>query len=148
MKKVMMILMAAMFTVVGFSCDNDEKVIKASELPMAARNFVDTHFASQTITRVTKDTEGSTEYDVRLDNGFKLEFDKSGNWREIEGYGVEIPASILTELPEGISTYVNTNHSSQLITKLELNKTSYEVSLNGGLEIIFNLDGGFVRYDD
>jgi hypothetical protein len=148
MKKLLVMLVAASFTMATTSCDNDEKVIPASKLPQAAQDFIDTHFADVTITRVVKDTEGSTEYDVRLNNGFKLEFSKSGNWREVEGYDGALPESFLEELPEGMITYIETNHSGQSLTKVELNKSSYDVEITGGLEIIFNLTGDFVRYDD
>lgn len=143
-----MMLAAAAIVVVATSCEDDEKVVPANKLPQTAQNFIDTHFPDATITRVVKDTEGSTEYDVRLDNGFKLEFNGSGNWREVEGYGLEIPASFVSELPDAMTTYIETNHSTQSLSKVELNRSRYEVELTGGLEIIFNLEGGFVRYDD
>lgn len=146
MKKIMMMLVA--IAVFASACEDDEKVISESKLPSAAKDFIETHFPDATVVRATKDTEGSTEYDVRLDNGFKLEFNNSGAWREIEGYGAEIPATILDELPEGIVTYVEANHDTQDISKIDRNKSSYEVGLTGGLEVIFNLEGGFVRYDD
>lgn len=147
MKKVLMMLAAASVMLVTTSCD-DEEVIAADKLPQTAKNFIETHFADAIIYRVVKDTEGSTEYDVRLDNGFKIEFNKSGNWREVEGYGLEIPESFLDELPEGLIAYIETNHSSQSLTKVDLNKSSYEVEITGGLEIIFNREGDFIRYDD
>lgn len=148
MKKVLMMLAAASVMLVATSCEDDEKVIAANKLPQAAQDFIEAHFPDATITRVVKDTEGSTEYDVRLDNGFKLEFNSSGNWREVEGYGIEIPASFTTELPEAMLTYLETNHAAQALSKVEKNKTRYEVELTGGLEVIFTLEGAFVRYDD
>lgn len=149
MKKVLMMLMAGSLAVFTMSCEKDEeKVISESGLPEAARDFITTHFADQTVTRVVKDTEGATDYDVNLDNGFNLEFNSKGAWTEIEGYGVEIPETILDEIPAGIVTYVETNHSTQAITMLDLNKNSYEIKVTGGVEIIFSLTGEFVRYDD
>lgn len=147
MRKFLMMLTAASVMMVAASCD-DEKTIAADKLPQPAKDFIETHFADATITRVIKDTEGSTEYDVRLDNGFELEFNKSGNWRDVDGKGMELPASFAAELPEGITTYTETNHGTQALSKVELNRSTYEVALTGGLEIIFSLQGEFVRYDD
>lgn len=148
MKKILMMLAVASFGMIAISCEDDEQVISASKLPTNAQSFIQTHFTGAIITRVVKDTEGGTEYDVRLDNGFKLEFNKSGNWREVEGYGIEIPASFIAELPTGIPDYITANHATQTLTKIELNKASYEVELTGGLELIFDASGTFVRYDD
>lgn len=147
MKKVLVMLAAASM-MLATACGDDEQVIAAEKLPQAAKDFIETHFADATITRVVKDTEGSTEYEVRLSNGFKLEFNSQGNWREVEGYGLEIPETFLAELPEAMIAYLETNHPAVAVSKVELNKSSYEVELTGGLEIIFNLEGEFVRYDD
>lgn len=147
MKKVLMMLTAASLTMMAASCD-DEKVIAADKLPQTAQDFIEAHFADVTISRVIKDTEGGTEYDVKLENGFELEFNKSGEWRDVDGNGMELPASFVTQLPEAMLSYAETNHGTQAFSKVELNRSSYEVELTGGLEIIFNLEGAFVRYDD
>lgn len=148
MKKVLMMLTAASVMMIAASCDDDEKVIAADKLPQTAKDFIEAHFADATISRVVKDTEGNTEYDVKLNNGFELEFNKSGDWRDVDGNGGELPASFLAELPESILTYAETNHGTQAFIKVELNKSRYEVELTGGLEIIFTTEGEFVRYDD
>lgn len=147
MKKSFMML-AASAVMFFTSCEDDEKVIAADKLPQAAQTFIDTHFTDTEVTRVVKDTEGKTEYDVRLSNGFKIEFNGSGTWREVEGYGAELPASFLAELPDDLIAYVNSNHATQALSKVDLNKTRYEVELTGGLEIIFSLEGAFLRYDE
>ena len=141
MKKLMMIAVASL-GVFAMSCDSDnEKVVKESALPNAAKEFITQHFADQSVTRVVKDTEGNTEYDVRLDNAFKLEFNGSGEWRDVDGYGVEIPQSIIDELPAGIVSYIESNHEAQPISKVEFNRSRsrYEVELTGGRDIVFNL---------
>lgn len=148
MKRVFTTLLVAAVAFAAVSCDDDERVVSENALPQAARDFLAEHFTDIAITRIVKDTEGSTEYEVKLANGFKVEFNSSGAWREIEGYGLEIPASILAELPEGIVTYVETNHAASAITKLEISRGNYEVDLTGGIEIVFNANGEFVRYDD
>jgi hypothetical protein len=146
MNKLKLVVVSCLFFFIT-SCD-DEKVIGGNDLPQAAQTFISTHFPGESITRAVKDTEGKTEYDVRLSNGFKLEFNSAGEWREIEGFGIEIPLTIQDELPPSILAYVSDNHSAQLITKLEIDRGNYEVYLIGGLEIVFSSTGDFIRYDD
>lgn len=148
MKKVFTTMLVAAVALVAISCDDDERVVSENALPQAARDFLAEHFTDIALTRITKDTEGSTEYEVKLANGFKIEFNADGIWREIEGYGLEIPESILAELPTGIVTYVETNHAANAITKLEMSRGNYEVDLTGGIEIVFSANGEFIRYDD
>lgn len=149
MKRVFTTLLVAAVALVSISCDdNDERVVSADALPQAAKDFLAEHFTDIAITRVVKDTEGSTEYEVKLANNFKIEFSADGIWREIEGYGLEIPTSILAELPAGIVSYVTTNHATSAITKLEISRGNYEVDLTGNIEIVFSANGEFIRYDD
>lgn len=139
-----MVVAIAMFS---FSCD-DEEIISENGLPQTAKDFLAGHFADVAVTRVKKDKEGKTEYEVKLANGFQIEFNGSGDWREIEGYGLTMPESILSALPEGIIDYIETNHVSSAIRKLEISRGNYEVDLVGEIEIVFNANGEFVRYDD
>ncbi len=149
MKRIFTTLFVAVIALVTFSCDDDERVITQDGLPEAAKVFLADHFTDVAIIRIIKDTEGSTEYEVKLANGFKIEFNSKGAWREVEGYGLPVPASILTEIPTAIVTYVETNHAANAITKLEIGRNgNYEVDLVGNIEIVFSSTGEFIRYDD
>jgi hypothetical protein len=149
MKKLMRIFIVASLGVIAVACESyDEKVVSEGKLPQAARDFISMHFPDQSITRVVMDTDMRVDYNVRLDNGFNLEFNKAGEWRDVEGNGMEIPESLQAELPDGIVTYVETNHDGQAISTVELNNSRYEVDLTSGVELVFNQSGEFVRYDD
>lgn len=149
MRRVLSALFMAVVAWGAISCDDDDqRVISENALPQAARDFLAEHFTDVALTRIVKDTEGSTEYEVKLANGFQIEFNSAGAWREIEGYGVPVPESILAELPEGIVSYVETNHAASDIIKLEISRGNYEVDLTGNIEIVFSATGAFIRYDD
>jgi len=47
-----------------------------------------------------------------------------------------------------IQTYVNTNHSGQTIIKMEQETSYIEVDLSNGIEIYFDNNGNFMRYDN
>ena len=53
-------------------------------------------------------------------------------------------ATVLTN----IQTYVNTNHSGQTIIKMEQETNYIEVDLSNGIEIYFDNNGNFMRYDN
>ena len=63
----------------------DERPIGFNELPAAAQEFIKTHFAGVKMSYATKDAElTSTDYEVRLENGAKIEFNGNGEWTEVK----------------------------------------------------------------
>jgi hypothetical protein len=133
--------------------DDDDVLIGENELPSEARTFVSTHFPSAKFVWGEKDNDS---YDVRLDNGFELDFSLDGIWDNVDGnHAKEVPASIVILIPESISVYIFENHQGAIITKIdkEHNRkgkhTGYEIELNNyHNELIFGLDGNFIRYDN
>lgn len=151
MKKVfLMALIALGFTAV--SCSDDDKnetkkIIEANMLPEAAKTFVETHFTGTTYIRVEKqsrpDDDGSI-YDVYLSNGFEIDFDANGNWKDIDGKHLAIPTAII---PAPIAEYVTTNYASAIITTIEIEKHGYDIELSNDTDLVFNANGEFVRVD-
>jgi len=132
----------AMFLLV--SCDK-EKVINNDDLPAKATSFINTHYATQVIRQVVKERDDlKTEYHVYLDNNTKLDFNKDGDIKEIEG-SEKIPDAILPAL---IVTYVNTNYPTAFIRAWDPDETNQEVKLSTGPELLFDSNGNFLRIDN
>ena len=74
-------------------------------------------------------------YDVVLQNGTKLEFDKKGNLTEIDCKQGSVPAKLV---PQPIASYVQTNYPGQSVKKIEIDRNEHEVELTNGLDITFN----------
>ena len=77
----------------------------------------------------------SRNYDVVLQNGTKLEFDKKGNLTEIDCKRGIVPALLI---PQAIKNYLKANYPRQTVKKLEIKKNEYEVELANGLDLTFN----------
>lgn len=133
------------------SCDNDddnnESVINVTDLPKAADTFVTTYFPNTTYVLITKqnvaDLDGSI-YDVKLSNNFEIDFDANGNWIDIDGNHQAVPVELV---PEKIQTYITTNYPNQFVTSIDNEKTTVEVELSNNLELVFDLQGNFIRID-
>ncbi|RKR11176.1 putative PepSY-like beta-lactamase-inhibitor [Flavobacterium sp. 90] len=129
----------------GFSANAQKTVIKKEALPANAQTFLKAHFGSKKPSYILEDKEIlSTEYKVQYDNKTEIEFDKKGNWKEVDAKGSKIPSSII---PKKIASYVKTNFPKEKITKIELGSSSYETKLTNGLELKFNLKGDFTKID-
>ena len=63
----------------------DDRMIPVSQLPATVNTFVTKNFPGKTITYAEKDVEfGGTKYEVMLNDGAKIEFDKKGNWDNVD----------------------------------------------------------------
>lgn len=145
MKRFFLMLMCvfAMSTVV--MADN-EKPIQVGELPTKAQTFISTYFKSQKIALAKVETElFSKVYDVIFTNGEKLEFDKSGEWLEVNCKQTGVPAKIV---PAAISNYVKANYPDAKILKIERDKKGYEVQLSNRWEISFDSQMRVIDIDD
>ena len=124
----------------------DERPVVFDQLPAAAQTFIKTHFADAKMVYATMDSDFTeTDYEVRLDNGAKIEFNGSGNWKEVQNKSLQVPSSVV---PEGIAEYVKQHFPDARIVKLERKTFRYDVSLSNHIELEFDLNSKFLRYDD
>lgn len=130
----------------GTSCKADnERPIDASQLPQAAQTMVNTHFKTQKVMLVVKETEGiSKGYDVIFESGDKIEFDRSGNWEEIDCNTSGVPTAIL---PAAIKQFVTTKHKDAKVMKISKDRNSTEVELSNGWELEFDKNGKLLDAD-
>jgi hypothetical protein len=127
----------------GLSANAQKTVIKKEALPANAQTFLKTHFGSKKPNYILEDKEIlSTEYKVKFDNEIEIEFDKKGNWKEVDGQNSKIPKSIV---PKKIASYIKTNFPKEKVTKIEIGTSGYETELTNGLELKFNLKEDFIK---
>lgn len=139
MKRILRILMIAICCMV--SCNmvanaGNDKPISVNALPAKAQTLLSQHFNGQKVMLATIETGVINKtYDVVLQNGTKLEFDKKGNLTEIDCK----QATVLDQLiPQAIKNYLMANYAGQSVKKIEMNKNEYEVELANGLDLTFN----------
>ena len=139
MKRIFRILMIAICCMVSSNmvanADND-KPISVKALPAKAQILLNNHFNRQKVMLATIELGVvSRNYDVVLQNGTKLEFDKKGNLTEIDCKRGIVPALLI---PQAIKNYLKDNYAGQSVKKIEMNKNEYEVELTNGLDLTFN----------
>jgi len=128
------------------SCDKDEKIITSDNLPSLANSFLNDYFKDVNIVSITEEMDviEGAEYEVLFSNGMEVTFDKNGEWDEVEAHDdkVAIPTSFI--LPSIVS-YVNENYSPALINSIDKEKSTFEVELTNGIDLIFTLQGEFLK---
>ena len=139
MKRIFRILMIAICCMV--SCNmaanaGNDKPISVNALPATAQTLLNNHFNGQKVMLATIESGVvSRSYDVVLQNGTKLEFDKKGNLTEINCKQGIVPALLI---PQAIKNYLKDNYAGQSVKKIEMNKNEYEVELTNRLDLTFN----------
>lgn len=114
----------------------NDKPISVNALPVKAQTILQNHFNGQKVMLATIESGViSRSYDVVLQNGTKLEFDKKGNLTEVDSKQGFVPAHLI---PQAILNYLKDNYPGQLARKIELNKNEYEIELANGLDLTFN----------
>jgi hypothetical protein len=147
MKKLITVAMLFVALAVFTACDH-EAVITESKLPLSSREFLKTHFEGITVTRIVKETDSfDKDYTVYLENGFTVDFTKSGNWDEVDGHIRAVPQSILDLLPKGVVQYTDTTFAGNAIVKVNRERYGYEIELGGDIELAFSASGAFLRFD-
>ena len=146
MKNIKFFLLMTMVMTMSLtmSADDDDRVITYDQLPQAAQTFLKQHFTKKAPLLVTVDWD---DYTIRYESGEKVEFDKKGQWKDIECYSSKVPVNVI---PEQINTYLKKNYPGKSVIKIERHRSVYEVKLNNGMEIEFNRNFQVVDvdYDD
>ena len=136
MIRVLMIVICCMMSCNMAANAGNGKPISVDALPAKAQTLLNNHFNGQKVMLATIESGVvSRSYDVVLQNGTKLEFDKKGNLTEINCKQGIVPALLI---PQAIKNYLKDNYAGQSVKKIEMNKNEYVVELTNGLDLTFN----------
>lgn len=143
MKKTLTII-ALLF--VGMTTYAQKTNISYESLPNDAKDFININFPSVTPAVVLKDTETfDVEYEVRFNDGMKIEFSEDGEWKEVKN---DINCLTFGFLPENIGKYLENNHYGLCVKEIKRELKGFKIELANDVEIIFDKNGKFKRYDD
>lgn len=133
--KKLFLLLVCVFTMQSMMADND-KPIAFNQLPAAAQQFITKYFpnAKVAFSKMESKLFGST-YDVVFINGDQLEFDKQGEWTEINCKHQSVPEAVV---PAQIKQFVSSNYPDAKFLSIERDRDSYEVKLSNFWEIKFD----------
>ncbi|HMR20163.1 MAG TPA: PepSY-like domain-containing protein [Sphingobacterium sp.] len=147
MKTIMNSIVVMIMVMITTTALAQEKLITFNQLPKAAQNFVTKYYDQKNVSYVKLENEflSSKEYEVRLHDGKKIDFDAKGNWKEVDCNKDAVPAEIV---PGAIVTHVNKSFPNNTIVQISRSSKKYEVELSNGLDLEFDNKGKFLRIDD
>ena len=134
----------AILSVAFISCDTNTKDITV--LPAAAQSVLKNDFKSEISNIEIEKKDGVIkEYEVKLANGMKIEFDTLGVWKEIKApEDGEVPLALV---PDTIMNFVNEKYPEIKVRKIQKESYGYEVDLSNKTELKFDPNGGLLKID-
>ncbi len=138
----------ALFAIfVGVVVYAGEKTISQDNLPSTAINFIKDNFPQANVVLATKDGWWITsEYDVSLSDSTSIDFDSSGNWKEIKNSVSGVSTKFL---PEKIRNTLEIKFIGSKIKSIEKkSRYAFEIELFDGRDLKFDKNGVLFEVDD
>ncbi len=147
MKKFL--LTAIMVLVICLTASADKYSINRKDLPEPAQEFLTTYFPKGKVSMVKTDRHlfKKTDYDVKLVNGTKIEFNNKGEWTSVDCKTRAVPSELSLK---AIQRYVNKNFNGETIVRIDRKPLSFIIRLSDGSELKFDRLGIFqsMKMDD
>lgn len=147
MKKFFLTIAIAAAGILGTQAA-DEYVRDVDYLPQAAKMFLNQHFESSDVSviKIDKNFGRISDYEVVLDDGTEVTFDRNGQWDNVEvPVNKNVPTAVV---PTGVADFVTKNYPGQSIVSIDKDRFGMEVQLQSGIELKFNTEGKFKGIDN
>lgn len=144
MKKLLLFLTALLLSVGAAYAD--KYTINRDNLPAQAQEMLTKHFPKAKVAMIKVDRHllKKTDYDVKLVNGTKIEFNNAGRWTSVDCKTRAVPDALV---PKSIRNYVKKNFDGVKITQIERKLKGFEVELEDGIELTFDTLGNFKKME-
>lgn len=145
MKKIVCLFVGLLVMSLTVWAGND-KPIQVSHLPKAAQQFIQSHFAGQSVAMAKMETDFlDKSYDVIFTNGDKVEFDKKGRWTKVDCKHTQVPAAVI---PAAIQKYVAQHYPDSKVVTIEVtDRKGYEIDLSNGFDVEFDKKMNVIEID-
>ncbi|MHC5201757.1 PepSY-like domain-containing protein [Myroides sp. LJL119] len=139
------------FIGIDLDYDDNEELVDYQTFPKQAKEFLSKDFSQSQVVLAKKETDAKkVSLKAYLSQGYKVEFDKKGNWTQISS---KINQAIdLSNIAPEIQNYISLNYPKYIITEIQkdLKDKVYEVELEKSddyMELVFSLEGNFIKVD-
>ncbi|MDR2955036.1 MAG: PepSY-like domain-containing protein [Prevotella sp.] len=146
MKRILTILVCLL--AIQFSAQaSKDKRITFDQLPAQSQQLIKKHFDKQPIALVKMESElFDKSYEVIFTNGDKIEFDKKGEWKEVDCKYTQLPVELI---PVQIQNHVSKNYPDIKVIKIEKeSRNRYEISLANDIDLEFDSKFNLIDIDN
>ncbi|MGA8853862.1 MAG: PepSY-like domain-containing protein [Christiangramia sp.] len=131
--------------------DFGDEHLSVSEIPQNILDFIQNNFPGVEIDEAEKENNGN--YEIELESDVELIFASNGDFlgqgedeNEDEADNEEVDPA---DLPQNILDYISANYPDNSIIEAEIEDDGeYEITLNNGVELVFDANGNFLSTED
>ena len=144
MKKFLLML-TALVAMSGQAFARDKVTRDVNVLPQPAKTMLTRYFTQTGVNHIKIDKSVlGNDYEVVLNDGTELDFDKNGNLKEIDTGRAGVPDGLVMK---SIRDYVASNYPGQKIVNMDIERSGYDIELANGTDLVFDRAGNFKRID-
>lgn len=143
MKKIVVLFVSMLVLATTASAGND-KPIQVSQLPQTAQQFIKKYFGDRKVAFAKEESDFRKSYEIAFTTGDKIEFDRKGEWTDIDCKYSAVPAGIV---PAQIVAYIAENYPDSQVVQIEKDSRSTEVKLDNRMEIKFDKQHRVIEMD-
>lgn len=116
-----------------------------NDLPSSVQDFITQQYPNTSILKyeVKQAPIVGNRYEIKMNNGAELKFDKDGNWVEIKDKQGLNP----NLLPASIVSYLNTHYKGVDVESIDKESDKIKVELVNDIDLEFDKNGNFLRVD-
>ena len=116
------------------------------QIPPASQAFIDQHFSHVNIVLVELDhDDDGMEYSVWFNDGMRVDFDETGEWKRISRKKTGVPAALI---PPAIARYAKEQYPEEAIFKLSKKTYGYKIELSNEIVVKFDPQFQFLSAED
>lgn len=115
MKKLVVLFVSMLVLATTASAGND-KPIQVSQLPQTAQQFIKKYFGDRKVAFAKEESDFRKSYEIAFTTGDKIEFDRKGEWTDIDCKYSAVPAGIV---PAQIVAYIAENYPDSQVVQIE-----------------------------
>ena len=114
------------------------------KMPANVKAFLAKYYPKATVVKYeAKTTLAGKKYELKLNNGAEIDFDKNGNWEEIiDKQGVPIVL-----IPAKIKIYLDQKYKGVKVESIDKDDNKIKVDLLNDIDLEFDKNGKFLRVD-
>ena len=123
---------------------NPPQTDAGSTAMQTAQQFIKKYFGDRKVAFAKEESDFRKSYEIAFKNGDKIEFDRKGEWTDIDCKYSAVPTGII---PAPIAKYVADNYPDNKIVQIERDTRSTEVKLDNRMEIKFDKQHRVIEMD-
>ncbi len=132
-----MLIVSALLAVMAVWAQSEKQDIQIDKLPKFTQSILQNYFPDMQVTSACKQkSKVKNSFEVTLDGGVDLEFDKDGQWTMVDCHDKAVPERMVPGL---VKNYLYQNHPDVAVVKmLKDKKGNYVITLADGTELNFD----------